>query len=60
MYIDMLMNFIDQNNMPTILKTLKKFLNIGEIKKSKNFTIIPSQKKEEEVILKNLPNTDNL
>ena len=27
LYIDMLMNFIDQNEMPTILSTLKKFLN---------------------------------
>ena len=37
----MLMNFIDKNELPTILKTLKKFLNFGDVKKSKNYTIIP-------------------
>ena len=37
----MLMNFIDKNELPTILKTMKKFFNFADVKKSKNFTIIP-------------------
>ena len=53
-YIDMLMNFIEQNDMPTILKTLKKFLNLGEIRKHKNYTIIKSKQEEEDLMLKNL------
>lgn len=47
--------------MPTILSTLKKFLNLGDIKKSKNFTIIPPQSaEEEEMMMEKLNNPDNL
>ena len=57
----MLMNFIDQNEMPTILSTLKKCLNLGDIKKSKNFTIIPPQSaEEEEMMMEKLKNPENL